>query len=138
AGAVFRRPGLAVAPRFLWECLNSPAVNPSPTPASSNGAGGFPALRFPARFAPKLMGPILLAALSAAGESGIRTAGTRCGERIVPARTPVSVSLHILKILDGKCSNSHNPSYLYSLLFRAFIFLIEDQRTGRLPVLVLV
>ena len=72
AGAVFRRPGLAVAPRFLWECLISPAVNPSPTPATSNGAGGFPALRFPARFAPKLMRPILLAALSAGGTPGNR------------------------------------------------------------------
>ena len=48
-----RRLGLSVAPCFLWECLTSPAVSPSPTPATSNGAGGFPALRFPARFAPK-------------------------------------------------------------------------------------
>ena len=47
---MFRRPGLAVTPRFLWECLISPTVSPSPTPATSNGAGGFPALRSPARF----------------------------------------------------------------------------------------
>src|SRR5262245_16066875 len=66
AGAVFRRPGLAVAPRFLWECLTSPAVNPSPAPATSNGAGGFPALRFPVRFTPRLMRPTAAAALSAA------------------------------------------------------------------------
>src|SRR5262245_954671 len=66
AGAVFRRPGLAVAPRFLWECLTSPAVNPSPTPATSNGAGGFPALRFPVRFTPRLMRPTAAAAPSAA------------------------------------------------------------------------
>jgi hypothetical protein len=60
---VFRRPGLAVTPRFLWECLISPAVNPSPTPATSNGAGGFPALRSPACFTPRLMGPAAVAAL---------------------------------------------------------------------------
>ena len=33
-----RRLGLSVAPRFLWECLNSPAVSPSPTPATSVGS----------------------------------------------------------------------------------------------------
>ena len=55
AGAVFRRSGLSVAPRFLWECLTSPTVNPSPAPATSNGAGGFPALRSPVRFAPRVM-----------------------------------------------------------------------------------
>ena len=65
AGAVFCRPGLSVAPRFLWECLTSPAVNPSPTPATSNGAGGFPALRSPARFTPRLMRPTQAAALGA-------------------------------------------------------------------------
>jgi hypothetical protein len=62
---VSRRPGLSVAPRFLWECLTSPAVNPSPTPATSNGAGGFPALRSPARFTPRIMRPTAAAALSA-------------------------------------------------------------------------
>jgi hypothetical protein len=64
---VFRRPGLSVAPRFLRECLISPAVNPSPAPATSNGAGGFPALRSPARFTPRLMRPTKAAALSAVG-----------------------------------------------------------------------
>jgi len=60
-----RRPDLSVAPRFLWECLISPAVSPSPTPATSNGAGGFPALRSPVRFTPRLMEPAAAAALSA-------------------------------------------------------------------------
>ena len=32
-------------------------MGPSPAPAQSNGACGFPALRFPARFAPGVMGP---------------------------------------------------------------------------------
>jgi hypothetical protein len=40
---VRRRSGLSVAPRFLWECLTSPTVRPFPAPATSNGAGGFPA-----------------------------------------------------------------------------------------------
>jgi len=43
-GAVFRRSGLSVAPRFLWECLNSQTVNPFPAPATSHPACGFPAL----------------------------------------------------------------------------------------------
>jgi hypothetical protein len=63
---VLRRPGLAVAPRFLWECLTSPAVNPSPAPATSNRAGGSPAPGSPVRFTPRLMRPTATAALSAA------------------------------------------------------------------------
>ena len=43
---------------------NSPMVT-FPTPASSNGACGFPALRFPVRFTPRVMGPLRLGALSA-------------------------------------------------------------------------
>jgi hypothetical protein len=34
-----------------------------PVPATSNAAGGFPALRFPACFMPGVMGPILLGVL---------------------------------------------------------------------------
>jgi hypothetical protein len=64
-GAVRRRSGLSVAPRFLWECLTSPPVRPFPAPATSNGAGGFPALRSPVRFTPRLMRPAVAAALSA-------------------------------------------------------------------------
>ena len=65
AGAVLRRSGPVGAPRFLWECFIRPAVSPSPTPATSNGAGGFPALRSPVRFTPRLMRPAAAAALSA-------------------------------------------------------------------------
>ena len=36
-----------------------------PAPATSNAACGFPALRFPVRFMSRVMGPILLGALSA-------------------------------------------------------------------------
>jgi hypothetical protein len=46
-GAVFRRSGLAVSPRFLWECLSSPTVNPFPAPATSHPACRFPALGAP-------------------------------------------------------------------------------------------
>jgi hypothetical protein len=83
---VLRRSGLAVAPRFLWECLSSPTVSPFPTPATSvgsradavlrwspfpapatsNRAGGSPAPGSPARFAPRVMRPTATAALSAA------------------------------------------------------------------------
>src|SRR5262249_59794253 len=70
--AVRRRWGLSVTPRFLWECLTSPTVRPFPAPATSNGASGFPALRFPVRFTPRLMRPILLAALWAVASPGSR------------------------------------------------------------------
>jgi hypothetical protein len=63
---VLRRSGLSGAPRFLWECLTSPTVSPSPAPATSNGAGGFPALRSPAHFTPRLMRLPAAAALWAA------------------------------------------------------------------------
>jgi len=59
-----RRFSLSVAPRFLWECLTNRTVGRFPAPAASNPAGGFPALGFPACFMPKLMGPIVLVALS--------------------------------------------------------------------------
>ena len=40
-----------------------------PTPATSNAACGFPALRFPACFMLRVMGPITLGALSAVADS---------------------------------------------------------------------
>jgi hypothetical protein len=45
-------------PPFPASCPIRIAVGPSPVPARSNGACGFPALRFPVRFAPWVMGPI--------------------------------------------------------------------------------
>ena len=36
-GAVFRRSSLAIAPRFLWECLSSQTVNPFPAPTTWRG-----------------------------------------------------------------------------------------------------
>ena len=63
-GAVFRRPSLSVSPRFLWECLNSPTVNPFPVPATSHPACGFPALGAPVCFVPRVMWPIVRAWLS--------------------------------------------------------------------------
>jgi hypothetical protein len=61
-----RRSGLSGAPRFRRECLTSLAVSPSPAPATSNGADGFPVHRSPARFTPEVMRPSGMAALSAA------------------------------------------------------------------------
>jgi hypothetical protein len=54
-GAVFRRSGLSVSPRFLWECLSSQTVNPFPAPATSHPACGFPALGAPVCFMPRVM-----------------------------------------------------------------------------------
>ena len=55
---MLRRSGLSVAPRFLWECLTSQTVNWIPAPATSHVACGFPALRVPAHFTSRVMGPI--------------------------------------------------------------------------------
>src|SRR6516162_11665396 len=65
-GAALRRFGLSVAPRFLWECLTSRTVSPFPVPASSNPAGGFPALGLPACFSSRLCGCFSLVRLSLA------------------------------------------------------------------------
>jgi hypothetical protein len=46
-GEVFRRSSLAIAPRFLWECLSSQTANPFPAPATSHPACGFSALGAP-------------------------------------------------------------------------------------------
>jgi hypothetical protein len=54
-GAMLRRFSLAVSPRFLWECLSSQTVSWFPAPASSNPAGGFPALGFPVCFVSQVM-----------------------------------------------------------------------------------
>ena len=61
---MFRRSSLAVAPRFLWECLSSQTVNPFPAPATSHPACGFPALGAPVCFMPRFMGLIVLGRLS--------------------------------------------------------------------------
>src|SRR4051812_47696642 len=76
-GAVRRRSGLSVAPRFLWECLTSPTVCPFPAPATSNGAGGFPALRSPVHFAPScsLRNPLIVLAHPAGRPGGEGTEG---------------------------------------------------------------
>jgi len=55
---VLRRCGLSIAPRFRWECLTNRTVSRFPAPATSHVACGFPALRAPAHFASRLMGPI--------------------------------------------------------------------------------
>ena len=63
-GAWLRRFDLSVAPRFLWECLTNRTVSWFPSPATSNGACRFPALRSPARFTRRFMGRSQLAVLS--------------------------------------------------------------------------
>src|SRR5260370_37564539 len=63
-GAILRRSDLSGAPRFLWECLTNRTVSWFPSPATSNGACRFPALRSPARFAIRFMGRSQLEVLS--------------------------------------------------------------------------
>src|SRR4030095_2704869 len=72
-GAVLRRAGLSVAPRFLWECLTSLTVSPVPVPAASHRACRFPALGVPGHLTPRVMRRI---------ESGTAvTPGTARGNR---------------------------------------------------------
>ena len=59
-GAMLRRFSLAGSLRFRGECLNVRTVSWFPAPASSNPAGCFPALGFPACFVSRVMGPIPL------------------------------------------------------------------------------
>lgn len=49
--------GLSGAPRFLWQCLTRLTLGPSPAPASSHVACGFPALRAPVGFETKALRP---------------------------------------------------------------------------------
>src|SRR5271169_4064142 len=63
-GAVFRRFGLAGAPRFLWECLNIRTVSRIPVSATSNPSCRFPAMGLPACFAARFMRQVRPAALS--------------------------------------------------------------------------
>src|ERR1035438_5862191 len=52
-GAALSRFSLAVAPRFLWECLSSQTVSRFPAPASSNPSCRFPAMGLPVCFTVK-------------------------------------------------------------------------------------
>jgi hypothetical protein len=80
AGAVPRRCSLGRIRRFRLRARLGITVGPFSAPATSNGACGFPALRSPGRFTPRVMGPIAWGALS----PGL--AGTGCGSRhTVPA-----------------------------------------------------
>jgi hypothetical protein len=49
----------------IAQWVHSSTLATFPAPATSNGACGFPALRFPVRFMPRVMRPIRLGALSA-------------------------------------------------------------------------
>jgi hypothetical protein len=49
----------------IAEWVHNSTVATFPAPATSNAACGFPALRFPVHFMPRVMGPIRLRALSA-------------------------------------------------------------------------
>src|SRR5712691_809876 len=51
-------------PTVFTVALSPAAIVTFPAPATSNGACGFPALRSPACFAARVMGPIKLATLS--------------------------------------------------------------------------
>src|SRR6516165_10163971 len=69
-----RKKSLDMNQRKSWLCPPFPAscpcrfaMSPSPAPASSNGANGFPVRRFPAGFASRVMRPIGRRARSGGG-----------------------------------------------------------------------
>ena len=112
-GATLRRFSLAVAPRFLWECLNSQTVSWSPAPASSNPSCRFPAMALPACFESRVMGPLPLAGLSEmtmGDEAGSRdkdpTSRTATSYSTVASRNPNA---------PGHASDAAEPSFLPSL-----------------------
>ena len=90
---MLRRTGLSVSPRFLWESLTSHSVSPFPAPASSHAACGFPALRAPAHFSPRVMRPIVPELLSAVATA---TAYSIASSRSPDAsKAPWRFSLHL-------------------------------------------
>ncbi len=56
--------GLVCIPGFPVRARVDLTVIPFPAPATSNAAGGFPALRSPVHFMPRVMGPFMLEILS--------------------------------------------------------------------------
>src|SRR5215510_172822 len=64
AGAVIRRRLLGCIQRLRLRARLGVAVIPFPAPATSHAACGFPALRAPAHFSPRVMKPIVLERLS--------------------------------------------------------------------------
>jgi len=75
-------------PRFrLWVGSQFPIAT-FPALAASNGACGFPALRFPVRFVSRVMGPIMLGALSASVVGAAPVVLKQTQVRIQPLPTP--------------------------------------------------
>ena len=69
---------LACIRSFLLRARAGFTVIPFPVPASSHAASGFPALRAPAHFTSKFMGPHELGALSASLVDGTSVANSTC------------------------------------------------------------
>ena len=111
--AMLLRFRLAVAPRFLWECLNSRTVSWVPAPATSNPSCRFPAMGLPVCFQLRVMGPTRLAGLSVVTMVG--EAGNLC--RVPASHTATSYSTFANRILfaPGLASDGPEPSSLPSL-----------------------
>jgi len=113
ASAILLRFRLAVAPRFLWECLSSRTVSWVPAPATSNPSCRFPAMGLPVCFRLRVMGLSRLAGLSAVTMVG--EAGNLC--RVPASHTATSYSTFSNRILfaPGPTSYVPEPSSLPSL-----------------------
>jgi hypothetical protein len=113
ASAILLRFRLAVAPRFLWECLISRTVSWVPVPAPSNPSCRFPAMGLPVCFRLRVMGLSRLAGLSVVTMVG--EAGNLC--RVPASRKATSYSTFSNRILfsPGPASDVPEPSSLPSL-----------------------
>jgi hypothetical protein len=112
-GAILRRFGLSVSPRFLWECLTSQTVSWAPAPATSNPSCRFPAMGLPASFRSRLMGPSGLAGLSAV--TIVDEAGSRGKVPASRRATSYAISSTQARSAPGHASNDPEPSSLPSL-----------------------
>jgi len=102
----------SIAPRFPWECLTNRTVSRFPAPATSHVAGGFPALRAPAHFASRLMGPIPPERLPRPMADTIRGTPQRVQmyRRAIPGSTASSPSLDAGTLGPEDAASSFLPS----------------------------
>jgi hypothetical protein len=112
-GAILRRFSLAVAPRFLWECLIIQTVSWFPVPASSNPSGRFPAMGLPACFGSRVMRPIRPDRLSSMTVHV--AAGNRCTVPASRTATCYSTVSSRTLVASGLASDAAGSSSLPSL-----------------------
>ncbi len=111
AGAVAVGPGSSCCRRLSpYAGASVRPIAPFPAPAASNAACGFPALRFPVGFMPRVMGPIKLGALAAAA-AGVDGSGSLGQDPIARTATAYSISSSRNPGDLGRASGAVVPSF---------------------------